>query len=66
MADAATEAEERCAGCGREIRWIEAAMACPNGCVYCMDCASDTGNACSACGEHLRTRPARARPLPGR
>lgn len=58
--------DERCGGCDRSLGWIDTALVCPNGCLYCIECGHDAGSACSACGEHLRHRASRARPLPGR
>lgn len=65
MPDGAGDVGEACAGCDRSLGWVDAAMVCPNGCVYCLDCGGEVA-ACASCGEHLRHRVSRSRPLPNR
>lgn len=58
--------DDVCVGCQGTLRWIDAAFACPNGCAVCAECGDGTAGSCPSCGEPLRRRASRARPLPGR
>lgn len=55
--------DDACIGCSVPITWTHAAYVCPAACTWCGECAEAQMMVCTNCGDALRRRAARTRPL---